>query len=126
MVEVKDLQSGDVLRWLSGQGERWPSSFARPASAPAKAALITPSTVASGMLVAFYQTCGGPDSLRWFWSLTVNGPMTRADRVATLEEAKAQFQKTRFELGTPSPPDWCANRAALRSDRGEKYKFVRA
>src|SRR3954454_1813725 len=21
----------------------------------------------------------------------------------------------RFELGTPSPPDWCANRAALRS-----------
>ena len=27
---------------------------------------------------------GGPDSLRWFWSLTVNGPMTRSDRVATL------------------------------------------
>jgi hypothetical protein len=24
-----------------------------------------------------YQTRGGPDSLRWFWSLTVNGPMTR-------------------------------------------------
>src|SRR5581483_4709759 len=22
----------------------------------------------------------------------------------------------RFELATPSPPDWCANRAALRSD----------
>ena len=43
-----------------------------------------------------YQTRGGPE-LRWFWSLTVNGPMTRADRVATLEEAKAQFQKT----GTP-------------------------
>ena len=41
-----------------------------------------------------YQTRGGPDSLRWFWSLTVNGPMTRADRVATLEEAKAQFQKS--------------------------------
>jgi hypothetical protein len=34
--------------------------------------------------------------LRWFWSLTVNGPMTRADRVATLEEAKAQFSE---ELG---------------------------
>jgi hypothetical protein len=30
---------------------------------------------------------------RWFWSMTVNGPMTRSDRVATLEEAKAQFQK---------------------------------
>ena len=40
-----------------------------------------------------YQTRGGPDSLRWFWSLTVNGPMTRSDRVATLEEAKADFQK---------------------------------
>ena len=40
-----------------------------------------------------YQTRGGPDNLRWFWSLTVNGPMTRSDRVATLEEAKAQFQK---------------------------------
>ena len=31
-----------------------------------------------------YETRGGPDSLRWFWSLTVNGPMTRSDRVATL------------------------------------------
>ena len=41
-----------------------------------------------------YETRGGPDSLRWFWSLTVNGPMTRSDRVATLEEAKAQFQKS--------------------------------
>jgi hypothetical protein len=40
-----------------------------------------------------YQTRGGPDSLRWFWSLTVNGPMTRADRVATLEETKARFLK---------------------------------
>jgi hypothetical protein len=36
----------------------------------------------------------GPDSLRWLWSMTVNGPMTRADRVVTLEEAKAQFQKS--------------------------------
>ena len=34
-----------------------------------------------------YRTRGGPESLRWFWSLTVNGPMTRSDRVATLEEA---------------------------------------
>jgi hypothetical protein len=32
--------------------------------------------------------------LRWFWSLIVNGPMTRSDRVATLEDAKAQFQKS--------------------------------
>jgi hypothetical protein len=27
-----------------------------------------------------------------FWSLGLNGPMKRSDRVATLEEAKAQFQ----------------------------------
>ena len=36
----------------------------------------------------------GHRQLRWFWSMTVNGPMTRSDRVATLEEAKAQFQKS--------------------------------
>ena len=41
-----------------------------------------------------YQTRGGPGHLRWFWSLTVTGPMARSDRVATLEEAKAQFQKS--------------------------------
>ena len=41
-----------------------------------------------------YETRGGPDNLRWFWSLTVVGPMTRSDRVATLEEAKAQFQRS--------------------------------
>ena len=36
-----------------------------------------------------YQTRGGPDNLRWF-----NGPMARSGRVASLEEAKAQFQKS--------------------------------
>jgi hypothetical protein len=41
-----------------------------------------------------YETRGGPNNLRWFWSMTVNGPMTRSDRVATLEEAKAKFQKS--------------------------------
>ena len=41
-----------------------------------------------------YETRGGPDHLRWFWSLTVNPPMARSDRVATLEEAKAQFQNS--------------------------------
>ena len=41
-----------------------------------------------------YEVRGGPDSLRWFWSMTVNGAMTRSDRVATLEKAKAQFQKS--------------------------------
>jgi len=32
---------------------------------------------------------GGPQNLRWFWSMTVNGPMMRSDRLGTLEEAKA-------------------------------------
>jgi hypothetical protein len=41
-----------------------------------------------------YDIRGGPEGLRLFWSLTVNGPMTRSGRVATLEEAKAQFQKS--------------------------------
>jgi hypothetical protein len=40
-----------------------------------------------------YQVRGGPENMRWFWSMTVNGPMTRADRVATLEEAKAGVKK---------------------------------
>ena len=40
-----------------------------------------------------YETRGGPERLRWFWSFAVQGPMTRADRVATFEEAKAEFQK---------------------------------
>jgi hypothetical protein len=35
-----------------------------------------------------YQTRGGPDNLN------ANAPMMRSDRVATLEEAKAQFQKS--------------------------------
>jgi hypothetical protein len=48
---------------------------------------------ASGVLAAL------PDARRsrepaLFWSLTVNPPMTRSDKVATLEEAKAQFQKS--------------------------------
>ena len=39
-----------------------------------------------------YETRGGPDRLRRFWSFTVTCPMTRSDRVPTLEEAKAQFE----------------------------------
>jgi hypothetical protein len=39
------------------------------------------------------RTAGGPEHLRWFWSFAVQGPMTRSNRVATFEEAKAQFQK---------------------------------
>jgi hypothetical protein len=40
-----------------------------------------------------------PDNLRWFWSMTITGPMTRSDRVATLEDAKAQLRKS----WTPGP-----------------------
>jgi hypothetical protein len=41
-----------------------------------------------------YETRGGPEHLRWFWSMTVNPPMARSNRVATLKDAKAQFQKS--------------------------------
>jgi hypothetical protein len=41
-----------------------------------------------------YEVRGGPAELRWFWSFALHGPMTRSDRAATLEEAKAQFQKS--------------------------------
>jgi hypothetical protein len=41
-----------------------------------------------------YEVRGGPENLRWFWSFALHGPMTRSDRAATLEEAKAQFQKS--------------------------------
>jgi hypothetical protein len=39
-----------------------------------------------------YETRGGPDNLRWFWSMTTTGPMTRSGRVATLD--KAQLRKS--------------------------------
>ena len=35
-----------------------------------------------------------PDHLRWFWSMNANGPMTRSNKVATLEEPKAQLRKS--------------------------------
>jgi hypothetical protein len=34
------------------------------------------------------------DHLRWFWSFTVTGQLSRSGKVATLEEAKAQFRKS--------------------------------
>jgi hypothetical protein len=44
-----------------------------------------------------YQTRGGPELVL---VQTINGPMTRSDRVATLEEAKAQFQMSWDEWKT--------------------------
>jgi len=47
-----------------------------------------------GTSAASTKPVAAPEHLRWFWSFAVQGPMTRADKVATLEEAKAQFQKS--------------------------------
>jgi hypothetical protein len=60
-----------------------------------------------------YQTRGGPESLRWFWSMTVNGPMTRSDRVPTLEEPRNSFRKVGM-LGRRGP-SWkrCLKRRPL-------------
>ena len=41
-----------------------------------------------------YETRGGPEHLRWFWSFTQHGPMTRSGRVKSLEEAKSKFQQS--------------------------------
>jgi hypothetical protein len=50
-----------------------------------------------------YETRGGPDNLRWFWSPV----RKRSDRVATLDEAKARFQKS-----------WDAWKAWAKLERG--------
>src|SRR4051812_132655 len=63
-----------------------------------------------------YQMRGGPDSLRWFRSMTITGPLTRCDRVATLNEAKAQFQK--------SWDAWRRGPGWKRSDRGKPLRRV--
>ena len=44
-----------------------------------------------------YETRGGPDSLRFSWSMTVNGPMTRSNRVATLEEGAVSDELGRVQ-----------------------------
>src|SRR4051812_37281840 len=76
---------------------------------PTGTARTTPSIAASGASAASMRPAPVPTNLRWFWSMTVNGPMTRSDRVATLEEAKAQFhgpechaRQTGYELVSSS------------------------
>ena len=39
-----------------------------------------------------YEVRGAPPNLKWFWSLGLHGPQKRSDRVASLEEAKAQLR----------------------------------
>jgi hypothetical protein len=57
---------------------------------------LTDFTVLTGEWVIgrIYEVRGSPSDLRWFWSLHLNGPMKRSDRVASLDEAKAQLQKS--------------------------------
>jgi hypothetical protein len=50
-----------------------------------------------------YQTRGGPKSLRWFWSMNANGPMTR---VATHRHGGHHAAKYLFRL--PASPLLCA------------------
>jgi hypothetical protein len=59
---------------------------------------LTDFTVLTGEWVIgrIYEIRGSPPDLRWFWSLHLNGPMKRSDRIASLEEAKDQF-KTSWE-----------------------------
>jgi hypothetical protein len=40
----------------------------------------TSSALAAGILAASTRPVAAPENMRWFWSLTINGPMTRADR----------------------------------------------
>ena len=43
-----------------------------------------------------YETRGGPDPLRWFWSFTITCPMTRSDRVSTFGRGQGAVSE---ELG---------------------------
>jgi hypothetical protein len=38
-----------------------------------------------------YQPRGGPDSLRWFWSLTVNGPMSNLIQTVAANLAQVPY-----------------------------------
>jgi hypothetical protein len=59
---------------------------------------LTDFTVLTGEWVIgrIYEVRGSPPHLRWFWSLHLNGPMKRSDRVGSLDEAKGQL-KTSWE-----------------------------
>jgi hypothetical protein len=63
---------------------------------------LTDFTVLAGKWVIgrIYEVRGSPPGLRWFWSLHLNGPMKRSDRVASLDEAKAQLKKSWEEWKT--------------------------
>ena len=77
-------------RYANGPQDGLMMHAAPPASAPGSTRTnrITPYTAADGENGRIYQTRGWPGNLRWFWSLTVDPPMARSNRVASLEEAK--------------------------------------
>jgi hypothetical protein len=60
-------------------------------------ARTTPSVTGESEVGRIYQSRGCPNSLRWFWSLTVNGPMTRSDRVATRRKLTVSEELGRVE-----------------------------
>jgi hypothetical protein len=83
-------------RWHLAQDERCPLKL-RPTGLGSGIDKDRPDyTIYSGdwEVGLIYDIRGGPKGLRLFWSPTVDGPMTRSNRVATLEAAKAQFQKS--------------------------------
>ena len=55
------------------------------------------------------------------WYLPTIFPRPILGRLGRLKYLILLVGAPRFELGTPSPPDWCANRAALRSEAVSDY-----
>jgi hypothetical protein len=72
------------------------------AAAPTRAAVATAAIAGKSFpfVPCIYEVRGSPPDLRWFWSLHLNGPMKRSDRVASLEEAKAQLKASWKEWKT--------------------------
>jgi hypothetical protein len=52
-----------------------------------------------------YQTRGGPENMRWFWSMTINGPMTRSDLQGV---ARASRPRTTLGVECPRRNEKCA------------------
>jgi len=72
-----------------------------------------------------YETRGGPDSLRWFWSLTVNPPMARSNKVATLEEARNVPVRQGAGGGKGHPSGGAPNRRRARARSRAPFTLIR-
>jgi hypothetical protein len=53
-----------------------------------------------------YQTRGGPDNLRWFWSMTANGPMTLRWSSQCMELLTAMVAFVAFAAQYGLPESW--------------------